>query len=324
MPSSSSFFIKAATVLSTLSTTSATVYKLQDTYKGDSFLDGFTFFNKPDPTNGFVNYVSKSAAQQQHLVKQKDGDQYIGVDYESHLTAPAGPGRNSVRIETVKKYNHGLFIVDLKHMPGSICGTWPAFWTYNTEVTWPIRGEVDIIEGVNENTANKMVLHTDTKCSVDGLGQSGAQSLYNCALDSPSGPSGCDVNAQQPNSYGTGFNNNQGGVYAMEWTSSAIKMWFFPRNSIPTSITKDAPDVAEFGIPTANFQGACNLDERVINQQFVFDTTFCGDWGGNVYSQSSCPQYPGLNSMDSCKKYVAENPSAFKEAYWQISYFKSY
>lgn len=58
MPSSSSFFLKAGVVLSALSSTSATLYKLQDTYKGDTFLDGFTFFDKPDPTNGFVKYVT--------------------------------------------------------------------------------------------------------------------------------------------------------------------------------------------------------------------------------------------------------------------------
>lgn len=57
MPSSSSFFLKAGAVLSALSTTSATVYTLQDNFQGDSFLDGFTFFDKPDPTNGFVTYV---------------------------------------------------------------------------------------------------------------------------------------------------------------------------------------------------------------------------------------------------------------------------
>lgn len=35
-------------------------------------------------------------------------------------------GRESVRISTKKTFTHGLFIADIAHMPGTICGTWPA------------------------------------------------------------------------------------------------------------------------------------------------------------------------------------------------------
>jgi len=35
--------------------------------------------------------------------------------------------RPSVRIQTIKRYNSGLFIVDLAHVPVGY-GVWPAFW----------------------------------------------------------------------------------------------------------------------------------------------------------------------------------------------------
>jgi hypothetical protein len=277
-------------------------------------------------------------------------DNYIGVDYASTLS-PSGVGRDSVRIEGTKNYNKGLFVVDIKHMPGGICGTWPAFWSLGmfpfakasvytsmalalTEChtdslkgtgEWPKGGEIDIIEGVNKNNGNKYVLHTDTQCKVNGLGQSGAQASYDCALDGPATTSGCDVNTNGGVAdFGESFNSNNGGVYAMEWTSEHIKMWFFPRGSIPASIVADKPDVKDFGTPTANFKGACDMDTRFKNHRFIFDTTFCGDWAGNVYAQSSCQKYPGLDGMASCKKFVAENPSAFKDAYWLIKSFKTY
>jgi hypothetical protein len=202
-----------------------------------------------------------------------------------------------------------------------ICGTWPAFWSLGSG-EWPKNGEIDIIEGVNQNSVNKMVLHTDTNCKVDGLDQTGAQALYDCALDT-NGPSGCDVNAVEANTYGTGFNDNNGGVYAMEWTADYIKMWFFSRGKIPASITADKPDTTEFGKPNANFQGACDIEKKFVEHKFIFDTTFCGDWAGNVYSASTCPSY-GLGSMEDCKNYVATNPGDFEDAYWQISYFKTY
>lgn len=226
--------------------------------------------------------MDRTTAANSQLVKMTGNDNYIGVDYSTRLNVANGVGRRSVRIESKKTYNKGLFVVDVKHMPGGICGTWPAFWSLGSG-TWPQSGEIDIIEGVNQNTQNKMVLHTDTNCKTNGQGQTGAQALYDCALNSPSGASGCDVNAVGGGTFGSGFNSASGGVYAMEWTSNSIKMWFFPRGRIPASITADAPDTATFGTPTANFQGACDMDARFKNHRFIFDTTFCGDWAGNVY-----------------------------------------
>jgi hypothetical protein len=55
---SSSLFLSVGTVLTAFSSTAfATKYKVQDTYQGKSFLNGFDFFTAADPTNGFVEYV---------------------------------------------------------------------------------------------------------------------------------------------------------------------------------------------------------------------------------------------------------------------------
>jgi hypothetical protein len=117
MPSSS-LFLRATAVLSALSSTAlATKYDIQDSYSGSSFLNGFDFFTKSDPTNGFVTYLDKGAAGTKELIKMKGADQYIGVDYKTTLTR-SGPGRDSVRIESKQSYTQGLFIVDIKHMPG--------------------------------------------------------------------------------------------------------------------------------------------------------------------------------------------------------------
>jgi hypothetical protein len=49
----------------------------------------------------------------------------MGVD---HTNVASGAGRASVRLTSKKSYNHGLVILDLAHMPGGICGTWPALY----------------------------------------------------------------------------------------------------------------------------------------------------------------------------------------------------
>jgi beta-glucanase (GH16 family) len=50
-----------------------------------------------------------------------------------------GPGRPAVRIVSDNTYTHGLFILDLNHMPYG-CGTWPAFWLLGPD--WPGNGEI--------------------------------------------------------------------------------------------------------------------------------------------------------------------------------------
>ena len=50
-------------------------------------------------------------------------------------------GRPSVRITSNKVYQAGsLIILDADHMPGGICGTWPAFWLVGPN--WPNEGEI--------------------------------------------------------------------------------------------------------------------------------------------------------------------------------------
>lgn len=63
---------------------------------------------------------------------------YMGVD-TTNVYPLAGPGRPSVRIESKINYNHGLFVLDIAHMPFG-CGTWPAFWLVGPD--WPNNGEV--------------------------------------------------------------------------------------------------------------------------------------------------------------------------------------
>lgn len=76
-----------------------------------------------DPTNGYVNYVDRSTASRAGLISTSGGSFYIGVD---STNISSSSGRQSVRLESARTYQHGLVILDLAHMPGSVCGSWPA------------------------------------------------------------------------------------------------------------------------------------------------------------------------------------------------------
>jgi len=78
----------------------------------------------------------------------------------------------------------------------------------------------------------------------------------------------------------------------MEWTSTAIRIWFFSRDEVPASIIEanDAgPDPNAFGVPVANFHGSCDIDAHFFNHSIVFDTTFCGSYAGNTWQGDGCP-----------------------------------
>jgi beta-glucanase (GH16 family) len=174
---------------------------------------------------------------------------FLGVDSKTVNTA----GRNSVRMGSHKLYTHGLFIADIAHMPDSTCGVWSAFWTTaNAGQSWPAGGEIDIIEGVSNQTGNVETLHTAPGCTLVSTGlNTTTQSSVDCNTDS--GSTGCSVKVEDPYSFGTGFNSQGGGIYAMEWTSTHISIWNFPRSSIPVDIIAGTPNPTNWPTPASNF-----------------------------------------------------------------------
>lgn len=214
-----------------------------------------------------MQYVDQGTAQSGGLINTNNGAVYMGVD---STNAATGSGRNSVRITSTKSYNHGLVILDLEHMPGGICGVWPAFWMVGPN--WPNSGEIDIIEGVNSQNSNSMTLHTDSGCSITNSGQyTGNMLTSNCdvAAAGQSANEGCQIGNPSSASFGTGFNAISGGVYATEWTSDVISIWFFPRGAIPSDIVSGSPNPTGWGLATASYSGACSIDSHFQNLQIV-------------------------------------------------------
>lgn len=249
--------------------TAKLAYSIVDTYDDTNFFTDFSFFTGADPTDGFVDYQGAIPANQSSLAGYSNGAVYLGVD---HTTMNPTIGRKSVRVSSNKSYTKGLFIADIVHMPSSTCGVWPAFWTFGPN--WPDSGEIDIIEGVNLQLTDSITLHSSEGCVLEGSGSIPTSVL---ASTSCAGDTGCSFTTANPLNYGTGFNIAGGGVYAMEWTSSVIQVYFFPRLLIPADITAGTPDPSTWGTPLARFSGSgCDIDSNFKNHQIVFDTTFCG------------------------------------------------
>lgn len=95
------------------------------THRGlDFFNRAFTLYEGFDPTFGYVDYVSLAVAEQHGLINLTEvGDSGVarwGVDTKSVLDPGANLGRMSVRLQSVETYTHGLWVLDLKHLPGNV------------------------------------------------------------------------------------------------------------------------------------------------------------------------------------------------------------
>ncbi|KAH8732777.1 concanavalin A-like lectin/glucanase domain-containing protein [Phaeosphaeriaceae sp. PMI808] len=291
-------------------------YVLEDDYMPD-FYSKFDFFTGADPTDGFVKYVDEATARKSNLI---NGSSTSLVQFGVDIQNKTPKGRPSIRIESKKKYDGGLIVLDLEHMPFG-CGTWPAFWTLGPN--WPKGGEIDILEGVNDFTNNGMTLHTSPGCKIgpDTTQFSGSVTTPDCDVNAKNQSKnvGCSIQHPSEQSYGAGLNQNGGGVYATSWNADAISIYFFPRGSVPADVLGDNPNPKAWGKPAAKFQGGCDIDKMFAEQKIIIDTTFCGQWAGKIWDEGSC-----ASKAKTCEEYVRDNPEAFAEAYWEINALKVY
>ncbi|KAG6828594.1 hypothetical protein H0H92_007335 [Tricholoma furcatifolium] len=248
------------------------VYNLADSHQGTGFLKSFSYQAIPDPTNGRVNYVDAATAASQNLT-YASGDHFVlRADYTQVLSA-SGPGRNSVRLMSNKQYSTSATM------------TWPALWTVGAD--WPNEGEIDILEGVNDEGPNQATLHT-------GSGEKIATTLLenNCDAD-VNNNAGCGVQFSDPRSYGPTFNDNGGGWIAMERTSTEVKIWFWSRT-------------------------ATNVPSDVANGGSSIDTTNWAVIGLELLTQNLAAL------LHVSANYVNNNPSAFVDAYFDFQWLKIY
>jgi hypothetical protein len=265
-----------------------------------------------------------------------------------------GP-RNSIRLEGNRRFNRGLFIIDLRHMPAG-CGTWPAFWLTD-EANWPVNGEIDIVEGVNFQSVAKTALHSTKGCSMDdiplgtmtgewdtatgipnaktGIPDMTVRYAQNCFVYDPHQwlNQGCVAGDTGGGSLGEPLNEKGGGIYALEWDpiNTHIKTWVFtPHENAPENLVdairtasnpleeRVMPDPEQWPIPYGYFgigDGTSCSADHFRHMRLVFNLAFCGSVSGNRF-QLDCKKQ--AEQFDTCNEYIKSDPKEMDEAYWKI------
>ncbi|KAF8803218.1 endo-1,3(4)-beta-glucanase [Phlegmacium glaucopus] len=301
-----------------LSSSSANSYRLSESIVGQDFYQHFSWEAVADPSHGRVNYVDQQTSIDQNLTYASHNAFVLRTDHHNVLD-PNGPGRNSVKIKSKNVYTNHVVIFDLRHMPQG-CGTWPTIWELG-QATWPRGGEIDILEGINDQGTNTATLHTTDGCTMpDDRSQTGKSGLLDCNTEINDNR-GCSVYFAAANSYGPSFNANGGGWYAMERSDSEINMWFWPRSgsSIPNDVggNSDSVNPQNWETPSASFPStSCNFGSHFDKQNILISLSLCGDWAGGAYGQSGCPS--------TCNDFVNNNPNSFTNAYFEFASVRVY
>ncbi|EMD00288.1 glycoside hydrolase family 16 protein, partial [Baudoinia panamericana UAMH 10762] len=315
------------------STTATSNFSLVADYSGSNFFSGFTAFTGADPTVGTVQYVgleyaaSKSYAGYIFNEATNSTNVYIGADFDT-VTA----NRPSVRLTSKQTFEVGTIVAfDTVHVPTGF-GVWPALWMLSSNnETWPVGGEIDVVEFVHNSTVNAATLHTAPACTVSNSTSAFQGMLQNADCNSGQAANGCSVQAQGQNvidgktmaTAGKPFNDQQGGVYVMAWLETGISVYLFGRSQLPSDLASDKPDPASWTAkPMAQFSGSgCDYTKSFQSLAIITDLTFCGQWAGNVWASSGAAAATGVAT---CAAYVQNNPSAFKDAYFELASIKVY
>jgi len=278
-------------------------YQLIERQEGDDFLGYYTFLEGPDSagSNGYINYVGEKRAKElnianisyevdeldqfnrRRVLDENDAEKISPPKKKSFLylkTAPteAGP-RESIRLEGKKRFDRGLFIIDVRHMPAG-CGTWPAFWLTD-EANWPVNGEIDILEGVNFQSEAKTALHTSKGCDMFDVPIGTMTGIWDTAVGIPDGKTGIpDMTSREAKncfvydphqwnnqgcvaidvdggSIGVPLNEKGGGIFVLEWDPiyRHIRSWAFtPHTTVPDNLlqaiqTANEPSVSDRVMP---------------------------------------------------------------------------
>lgn len=226
--------------------------------------------------------------------------------------------------------------MELDHMPTG-CGTWPAWWLFKEP--WPLRGEIDIIENVNDMTVNQVSAHVSYNCDQTHLAADDMVARrtlkypwthWKDLFGTPTANcnhhehrSGCAA-LLPAGTAGPRFNSDGGGAYAIVWDEQGIRFYFWSKScgGIPKDLECGSPSPKSWGKPMYRIDFGNYCRPSLFGPlHMVINLSFCGTWAGTSEGFASCS---AKSQGKTCDDFVRGHPEAFTEAYWKIRSVKVY
>ncbi len=254
-----------------------------DLLAGKPFGFEFILNNFSDFSSGVTKNLDVIDAELHGLVSRKDDATYIGVDFENILPTDMSTGRESIKLRSTLPLYEGLYIFKIKHMPSAACGLWSVIQLVdNTSMSFEITPQS--VGFITTFPNDKCVVAKDTSPPI--------------------------ISDVPYTSFESAFNNAKGGVYAIEWRADVVNVWEWVRDDVPADVKNGtSPDPSTWGPAWVQYNGDCQ--QRLYIQIW---TTFCAPSAQDYYFNSTC--FP---TAPICTHYVAQNPSAFEDAYVSTS-----
>lgn len=207
---------------------------------------------------------------------------------------------------------------------------------------WPQLGEIDIVENINLATNNAYNLHTTQGCKASTQVQITGDLISTDCFNVTNHDQGCKV-TDSDLSYGSGFANNGGGAFAFLWNDDGMKIWFFPRPTIPADLPSANPNPDTWGTPTAFYPSStCDTTKFfgpqtliLVESTVIFSLptswlTTLPEICSYVQEINVCGNFAVEKFNDTCSSVAAQctdvvpNPAAFDEAYFEIRYITTF
>jgi hypothetical protein len=313
--------------------TKATSWTISQNLSGQNFFSGFKFNASAIDFNNFgnVHFLSQSAAEAANLsYVDSHGSVILKVDNTTNGAGDDTFGRDTVYLESNELMDIGsLLIFDANNIPFG-CSVWPSLFTQGQ--VWPQQGEIDIIENVNLATDNRFSLHVGVDDCNQPISAASNQTgtittpdgnISNCTVTPTTGQNtvGCVVTETKSNSFGSGFAGQGGGVFAMQWDTDGIAMWYFARGSVPSNIgISSSPDPTTWGNASAWYPASgCNPSTSFGPQIITLYIDICGAFAGDASTFASTCSSVAPN----CSALV-DDPTNYANAFWSINYLQVY
>lgn len=112
--------------------------------------------------------------------------------------------------------------------------------------------EIDIIENVNQATANSHSFYTGQQCTID-IEKGESLRTDNCHYELGQDGAGCSFMAED-GTFGNAFNQNGYRVVATQIEADGIKIWHFKDGEVPSDLTSGKPDPSKWANPTVSIK----------------------------------------------------------------------